>query len=162
MEEQRTLGLALPGAVLGDLGDGDGFLPAGRILAHGRHRAAADERELRGLVDHAAIARREAARLGAVDDHTAHGKLAFQRFTACFEVDRAGKAAHIARHVIRRLLLRHQFLKGIRIGGVCFLGLGLGGGKRLYDRFGNELRGGLRFYQRRNEIRCGGARARGA
>src|SRR3546814_2599649 len=64
-------------------------------FAYLRHLAAAHETELAALEDDAAIAGREAARFGAIDDDTCDRKLAGERFAARFEIDRAGQAAQL-------------------------------------------------------------------
>src|SRR3546814_17539727 len=76
VEEERTGRLGLPLIVAGDLGDGDRVRPWAARFADLRHLAAAHETELAALEDDAAIAGREAARFGAIDDDTCDRKLA--------------------------------------------------------------------------------------
>src|SRR3546814_3335512 len=82
VEEERTGRLGLPLIVAGDLGDGDRVRPWAARFADLRHLAAAHETELAALEDDAAIAGREAARFGAIDDDTCDRKLAGERFAA--------------------------------------------------------------------------------
>src|SRR3546814_20885529 len=92
VEEERTGRLGLPLIVAGDLGDGDRVRPWAARFADLLHLAAAHETELAALEDDAAIAGREAARFGAIDDETCERKHAGERSAARFEIERAGQA----------------------------------------------------------------------
>jgi hypothetical protein len=78
----------VPHVVNGNAGNALSGLP----VATRSRGAAVIEAELAPLLDDAADAAGIAARFDAVDDRLGDGKLAFERFTARFEIDRGGKA----------------------------------------------------------------------
>ena len=96
VEEQRLAHRRGMQLLVDDLGDRDRILP---VLAGARdvgQRAAANEAELAALEDNAAIARREAARSGAVGDDVADRELAGEALALGFEIDGAGEAFELA------------------------------------------------------------------
>ena len=108
-----------------DARDLAGAFPRRRTAADVGHAAVLHEGELRALVDDAAIARGENARIGAVDDDLRNRQLAGEWFTARFEIDRAGEALHFGRERLGRVRFAHQLVKrgGARIVGNFGFGL---------------------------------------
>ena len=92
MEIKRIGGFAVPQPAMRDGGDLLGFDPCRRPAGNPGHPAIFYERELRALIDDAAIIGRKLVGLRAVDYNLSDGQLAGDRFTARFKIDGAGKA----------------------------------------------------------------------
>ncbi|RSY84547.1 hypothetical protein DAH64_06795 [Sphingomonas koreensis] len=103
------------------------------------------------MLEHAAHAARETARLGTVEDHLGHGELAFQRLTLRFIVDADGEAVELV--VVDGERLRSDRGGKRRVIGIVAiidkrLELGFGRGSRRID-----LKIGKRFGHGRNLLR---------